>query len=88
MSDAVVETRGNRKERQGAVISKSGQKTVVVRVERRKRHETYGKVVSLYSKYHAHDESDAAKVGDVVRIVETRPMSRLKRWRVVEICKK
>ena len=85
MVEQAVGKRGMRKARQGRVVSKSGVKTVVVLVERRKRHETYSKVMKLFKKYHAHDESDAAKVGDVVVIEETRPMSRLKRWRVVQV---
>ena len=85
MVEAVAKERGARKERRGVVVSKSGNKTVVVRVERRKRHEQYGKVIRQFKKFHAHDEDNTAKVGDTVRIVEVRPLSRMKRWRVVEI---
>lgn len=85
MADASAKERGTRKERQGFVVSKSGDKTVVVRVERRKRHERYGKVMWCSKKFHAHDENNTAKVGDCVRIVETRPLSRMKRWRVIGI---
>ena len=85
MADAGARERGTRKERQGTVVSKSGNKTVVVLVERRKRHEQYGKVIGLSKKFHAHDENNTAKEGDRVLIVEVRPLSRMKRWRVVEI---
>ncbi len=77
--------RGIRKDRVGEVISDKMHKTVVVRVERRVPHPRYGKVMTQSSKFYAHDEEGKAKVGDRVRIVETRPLSKLKRWRVVEI---
>ena len=77
-------TRGDRKVRKGTVTSKMGSKSVVVKVEYRELHPLYGKVVVRSKKYHAHDESDKVKVGDVVTIVETRPLSATKRWRVVE----
>ncbi len=77
-------TRGDRKVRKGTVTSKMGSKSVVVKVEYRELHPLYGKVVVRTKKYHAHDESDKVKVGDVVTIVETRPLSATKRWRVVE----
>lgn len=73
------------KRRRGVVVSKSGSKTIVVQVERRVRHPVYGKVVRQLRKFHAHDERDTAKVGDVVRIAECRPVSRMKRWRLLEI---
>ena len=79
------ENRGVRKERQGVVVSKSGDKSLVVMVERRRPHPFYGKVMRVQRKFHAHDEANAAKVGDVVRIEECRPMSRMKRWRLVEV---
>jgi small subunit ribosomal protein S17 len=63
-------------------------KTIVVRVERRFPHPKFHKVVTAFTKFHAHDEKGDAKVGDVVRIQETRPMSRLKRWRLVEVVEK
>ncbi len=85
MADAEASKRGTRKERQGVVVSKSGNKTVVVLVERRKRHAQYGKVVTQFNKFHAHDEDNAAKVGDKVLITEARPLSRMKRWRLVKI---
>lgn len=77
------EVRGNRKVKQGTVISNKMQKTVVVRVERTLRHPQYGKVVTLSKKFYAHHESPL-QIGDEVKIVETRPLSKLKRWRVVE----
>jgi small subunit ribosomal protein S17 len=78
-------TRGNRKERVGEVISNKMTKTIVVRVERRFPHPRYKKVVTGYKKLYAHDEKAEAKVGDRVRIEETRPLSKLKRWRLVEV---
>ena len=80
-----VESRGNRKERVGEVISNKMNKTIVVRVERRFPHPQYRKVVTAYTKFYAHDEKSEAKPGDRVRIQETRPLSKLKRWRLVEV---
>jgi small subunit ribosomal protein S17 len=77
--------RPSRKVRQGVVVSDKMEKTVVVRVDRRTTHPLYGKTIIRSKKYHAHDEADEARVGDRVRIIETRPLSRLKRWRVVEV---
>ncbi len=77
--------RGHRKERVGQVISNKMAKTVIVRVERRFPHPRFKKVVTGYKKFYAHDEKSEAKVGDRVRIEETRPLSKTKRWRVVEI---
>jgi small subunit ribosomal protein S17 len=77
--------RGNRKERTGEVISNKMTKTIIVRVQRRFAHPRFKKVVTSYSKFYAHDEKCVAKPGDVVRIEETRPLSRLKRWRLVEV---
>ncbi len=77
--------RQSRKSRKGIVVSNKMQKTVVVRVERTIRHPRYDKVITRSKKYYAHDESNTAKEGDVVHIMETRPMSKLKRWRVVEV---
>ncbi|HYG22430.1 MAG TPA: 30S ribosomal protein S17 [Verrucomicrobiae bacterium] len=77
--------RGNRKERVGEVISNKMTKTIVVRVERRFPHPKFKKVVTGYKKFYAHDEKAEAKVGDRVRIEETRPLSKLKRWRLVEV---
>jgi len=78
-------TRGKRKERLGEVISNKMAKTIVVRVERRFPHPKFKKVVTGYKKFYAHDESSQAKVGDRVRIEETRPLSKTKRWRLVEV---
>jgi small subunit ribosomal protein S17 len=77
--------RGRRQERQGTVVSSAADKTIVVRVDVVKAHPRYKKVIRRSTKLHAHDERNAAKVGDLVRIVETRPLSRLKRWRLQEI---
>ena len=76
--------RGARKVRKGIVVKKSGAKTVKVAVSYREIHPVYGKVITRTKKYHAHDEDDTAKVGDTVTIMETRPMSATKRWRVVK----
>ena len=75
--------RGARKVRKGTVVSKMGAKSVVVKVEYRELHPVYGKVIIRSKKYHAHDEADTAKVGDKVVIMETRPLSATKRWRIV-----
>ena len=75
--------RGSRKVRTGTVTSKMGAKSVVVKVEYRELPPVYGKVIIRSKKYHAHDEADTAKVGDKVVIMETRPLSATKRWRVV-----
>ena len=77
--------RGHRKERVGDVVADKMNKTIVVRVERRFRHPRFKKVVTAYSKFYAHDEKNEAKVGDRVRIQETRPLSKTKSWRLVEI---
>lgn len=84
MSEQQTE-RGHRKERLGEVISNKMAKTIVVRVERRFPHPAYKKVVTSYAKFYAHDEKSEANVGDRVRIQETRPLSRTKRWRLVEV---
>jgi small subunit ribosomal protein S17 len=77
--------RGNRKERVGEVVSNKMSKTIVVKVERRFPHAQYKKIVTAYNKFYAHDEKNEAKPGDKVRIIETRPLSKTKRWRLVEI---
>ena len=82
---AAEQTRGRRKERRGVVVSDAMDKTVVVRVDVVKPHPKYHKMLRRSIKLHAHDEAGSAKVGDVVRLVETRPLSRTKRWRVAEI---
>ncbi|MBI4513233.1 MAG: 30S ribosomal protein S17 [Gemmatimonadetes bacterium] len=77
--------RGRRKRRVGVVVSDRMAKTVVVKVERRSLHPLYGKPIMRATKYYAHDEARDAHLGDTVEIVETRPLSKLKRWRVVRI---
>lgn len=83
--EAAVATRGHKKERVGEVISNKMAKTIVVRVQRRFPHPEFKKVVTQYSKFYAHDEKSIAKVGDLVRIQECRPLSKMKRWRLVEV---
>ena len=88
MAEVIEQTkteRGNRKERVGEVISNKMTKTIVVRVERRFPHPQFKKVVTSFSKFYAHDEKSEAKVGDRVRITECRPLSKTKRWRLVEV---
>jgi small subunit ribosomal protein S17 len=80
--------RGRRQERRGVVISDKGEKTIVVKVDVIKSHPKYTKVVRSTVKFHAHDEANTAGVGDTVRIVETRPLSKTKRWRLAEIVEK
>ena len=82
MSEEVKKERGVRKARTGVVVSRSGDKTVVVRGERRLPHPVYGKVIRQFKKYHCHDAENICKVGDTVSIVECRPLSKTKRWRV------
>jgi small subunit ribosomal protein S17 len=77
-----------RKTRQGLVVSASRDKTITVRLESASSHPVYGKIVRTSSKLHAHDERNEANEGDLVRVVECRPLSRLKRWRLVEIIEK
>lgn len=77
--------RASRKVRVGVVVSDKMQKTVVVAIERRVPHPVYGKMVTRTTRLKAHDEQNTAKAGDTVRIMETRPLSKDKRWRVVEI---
>lgn len=79
---------GQRKTRVGTVVSDRMDKTVVVSVERRFAHPLYQKQVTRHKKYYVHDEENAARSGDVVRISETRPLSKLKRWRLVEIVRR
>jgi small subunit ribosomal protein S17 len=79
---------GRRQERRGVVVSDKGDKTIVVKVDVIKSHPKYKKVVRRSVKFHAHDEQNSAGVGDTVRIVETRPLSRTKRWRLAEIVEK
>jgi len=85
---AEVAKRGVRKVRTGLVTSDKMDKTIVVAVTDRIRHPVYGKTVTRTKKFHAHDEKNEAHTGDKVRIVETRPMSRMKHWRLLEIVHK
>ena len=85
MPSAGAEERNTRKTRTGIVVSDKMQKTVVVAIERRVAHPVYGKMITRTKRLKAHDEENSAKTGDTVRIVETRPLSKDKRWRVVEI---
>jgi small subunit ribosomal protein S17 len=85
MSETSPVERGHRKERIGEVISNQMAKTIVVRVERRYPHTRFNKIITSYKKFYVHDEKSEAKVGDRVRIQETRPLSKIKRWRLVEI---
>jgi small subunit ribosomal protein S17 len=80
-----VSERGRRQERRGVVVSSAMDKTIVVKVDTIKAHPRYKKVVRRSSKFHAHDEQNSAKVGDLVRIVETRPLSKTKNWRLAEV---
>ena len=82
------EERNSRKVRQGVVVSAANDKTIVVRVDERKPHPVYKKMMVKSKKFHAHDENNEAGVGDTVQIMETRPLSKLKRWRLVQIVEK
>ncbi len=82
---ATAEARSNRKQRVGVVVSDVQNKTITVQVDRRSPHPRYKKVVKFRKRYAVHDEKNEAKVGDTVRIGETRPISKNKRWRLVEI---
>ena len=84
-AESQAEMRGRRKVRVGVVVSDKMDKTVLVRIDRRVRHPLYKKTVARANKLAAHDEDNDAHVGDMVRVVETRPLSKSKRWRVVEI---
>lgn len=85
MSTVETKERGNRKERSGVVVSDVQNKTIVIEVTRRTPHPRYKKVIKVKKKYTAHDEQNEAKIGDTVRVVETRPISKAKRWRLLEI---
>ena len=85
MPDMVTKVRRVRKQRKGIVVSKSGCKTIVVRVEIRAPHPFYGKVMRKFKKFHVHDEQNVAALGDSVRIMECKPLSHLKRWRLVGV---
>jgi small subunit ribosomal protein S17 len=84
-TDQTAAPRGERKVRQGVVVSDKMDKTAVVLVERRTTHPLYAKTVTKSQRYHAHDESNDVNVGDRVRIVETRPLSKTKRWRILDV---
>lgn len=85
VAEAVAIDRNLRKQKTGVVVSNKMDKTISVKVERRLMHPLYGKFVKRSNKFFAHDEENTCKVGDTVRIMETRPLSKNKRWRVVEI---
>ena len=80
-----AEQRSRRKVRQGTVLSAAMNKSIIVRIDRKIKHPLYNKPVMRSAKLYAHDESNEANVGDTVRIMETRPLSKLKRWRLVEV---
>lgn len=80
--------RNNRKERKGVVVSDKQDKTITVAVERRTQHPKYKRVVKKTKKYKAHDEENVCNEGDIVRIMETRPLSKTKRWRLLDIIEK
>ena len=82
------EERNARKMRQGVVVSAGNDKTIVVQIEERKPHPVYKKMMVTTKKFHAHDEKNEAGVGDTVQIMETRPLSKMKRWRLVQIVEK
>lgn len=82
-----MQERGQQKERVGLVVSDKMDKTIVVAVERRMQHPLYKKVIRRTKKFHAHDEENKCNVGDLVRIRESRPLSKTKRWRLVEVVK-
>ncbi len=84
----MAETQGNRKVRIGTVTSDKMEKTITVRVETVKQHPLYKKIIKTSKKYKAHDENNEAKTGDIVKIMETRPLSKDKRWRLIEIVEK
>jgi len=86
--EAKTNERGVRKTRLATVVSDSQDKTRVCRVERQAAHPVYRKVVKYHKKYYVHDENNEARVGDVVEIMETRPLSKLKRWRLVSIVRR
>jgi len=84
----MTEERNRRKVRQGVVVSAAGDKTCVVEVQDRKQHPLYKKMMTHSTKFHAHDENNECGVGDVVQIMETRPVSKMKHWRLVQIVEK
>ena len=84
----MTEERNNRQVRTGIVVSATNDKTIVVNVRERKPHPVYGKMMVVSKKFHAHDENNEAGVGDIVDIMETRPLSKMKRWRLLNIVEK
>jgi small subunit ribosomal protein S17 len=82
------DTRNSRKVRTGLVTSLSGDKSITVTITERKPHPKYGKMMTITKKLHAHDENNEAGLGDTVKVMETRPLSKTKRWRLVEIVEK
>ena len=83
-----TQVRSSRKQNVGEVVSDKMDKTIVVMVQTRRPHPLYGKVVREFKKFYVHDEENAASEGDTVRIMETRPLSKLKRWRLIEVLEK
>ena len=88
MAETTEKVQGRRKEVVGEVVANKMHKTIVVQVTRKKAHPFYGRVIARNKKFYAHDESNQAHVGDLVRIEETRPLSKLKRWKLKEIVRK
>jgi small subunit ribosomal protein S17 len=88
MADTSVQAQGRRKELVGEVVSNRMAKTIVVQVVRKKSHPFYGRVIATAKKFYAHDETNEAHIGDVVRLEESRPLSKLKRWRLKEIVRR
>ncbi|HWR14337.1 MAG TPA: 30S ribosomal protein S17 [Terriglobales bacterium] len=88
MADTTTKQPGIRKTVVGNVVSTKMQKTIVVEVERRKAHPLYRRVIRMTKKFYAHDENNTARVGDVVRLEETRPLSKLKRWKLQEVIRR
>jgi small subunit ribosomal protein S17 len=89
MSEVVTTVERNlRKTKAGVVTSNNGDKSITVKVERKVKHPLYGKFVKKSTKFHAHDEKNECSIGDTVRIMETRPISKTKRWRLVEVIEK
>lgn len=84
----MTEKRNYRKTRQGVVVSDANDKTCVVEIKERKPHPIYGKMMTTTKKFHTHDEHNEAHIGDTVSIMETRPLSKMKRWRLVKIVEK
>jgi small subunit ribosomal protein S17 len=88
MAETRQKAQGRRKEVVGEVVSNRMHKTIVVQVTRKKSHPFYGRVIARHKKFYAHDETNRAHVGDIVRIEETRPLSKLKRWKLKDIIRK